>query len=237
MPNADSLAAIAQMHLIQTVDDARAAGDPFKLPGWLRTQHDTDFAALSDADSHTALTESDRAGGSQTARAALDKLEGLAKDGYNFITAIRSTQITAAQRLQTFTAYGWAAGKLGRFGDARVIGLSRLAVQPQPDLQLAWKYPADLVADITAQLAIFDANVEDKMLGDRETATKARDTKLALAASSLAQVRFYYCSASRDTDQTPELAKISFQPKRAAGTVEHAKPKKPATGASAAPPA
>ena len=92
-------------------------------------------------------------------------------------------------------------------------------MQPQPDLQLAWKYPADLVADITAQLAIFDANVEDKMLGDRETATKARDTKLALAASSLAQVRFYYCSASRDTDQTPELAKIGWQPRRPAGTV------------------
>jgi hypothetical protein len=38
-------------------------------------------------------------------------------------------------------------------------------------------------------------------------------------------VRFYYCSASRDTDQTAELAKIGFQPRRAAGTANgHAKP-------------
>ena len=70
MPNAASLASIAQMHLIKTVDTARMATDPFKLPVLLRTQHDADLTGLESTDPHTVLMESDRAGGSATARAA-----------------------------------------------------------------------------------------------------------------------------------------------------------------------
>jgi hypothetical protein len=35
---------------------------------------------------------------------------------------------------------------------------------------------------------------------------------------TLARVRFYYCCASPDTDETPELARIDFQPRRSART-------------------
>jgi hypothetical protein len=214
MPNADSLSAIAQMHLIQSVDTSRDAADVFKLPTRLRTQVDTDLGVLDAADSNTALTESDRAGGSAAARQALDRLQELSKEGFNYITAIRSTQITDAQRLEVYTAYGFAGGKLGRFNDARILGLSRLALQAHSNLQSAWRYQADLVTDITAQLAVYDANAEVATGGEREKATRARDAALEDAQSTLAQTRFYYCSASRDTDQTPELARIGFQPRR-----------------------
>jgi hypothetical protein len=219
MPNTESLAGIAQMHLIKTVDTARVAGDPFKLPTFIRTQHDADLDGLETADGNAALSEGDRAGGSAAARDALTKLEDYLREGYNFITAIRASQITDAQRLEVFTEYGWAGGLIGKFSDGRVIGLTRLAVQAHPGIAPGFCYPADLVADLTAQLAVFDANAPVATGGQRSAATRVRDAKLDLAKTSLAQVRFYYCSASRDTDQTPELAKIGFQPRRAPGTV------------------
>jgi hypothetical protein len=36
MPNEQSLAALAQIHLVRTVDGHRATGDVFKLPDWPR---------------------------------------------------------------------------------------------------------------------------------------------------------------------------------------------------------
>jgi hypothetical protein len=220
MPTIQSLATVAQMHLVQTVDTARVAGDNFKLPALLRTQLNTDQVALESADSNTVLTESDRAGGSAAARVALDNLEDLLGEGHKFIGAIRKSAITDAQRLEAFTAYGWASGNVGEFNDGRVIGLSRLALLAHANLPAAHHYTADLLADITAQLAVFDGNVGDATGGDREAATNARDEKLEAAKTTLSQVRYYYCSASRDLDQTPELAKINFQPKRDRGTVD-----------------
>jgi len=219
MPNTESITTAAQMHLVKSVDTARVATDPFKLPTFLRTQHDADLTALEAADSATALTEGDRAGGSAAARAALTKLAGLLKEGYQFIKAIRSSAITEAQRLEALTAYGWAGAHIGKLNDGRVLGLARLGVQAHANLQPAWCYPADLLADLTAQLAAYDGSAILSTGGAREAATRTRDAKLDLARTTLAQVRFYYCSASRDTDQSPELAKIGWQPKRAAGEV------------------
>lgn len=233
MPNAESLSNIAQGQLAQKVDDARTVTDRFKLPAWLRTQLNTDLATLETADANTAVAEGDRVGGSAKGRVALDKLADLLREGYNFITAIRTTLITDAQRLEIYTEYGWASGNLGRFTDARVIGLSRLALQAHDHLQALWRYPADLLADITAQLGVYDANAEIATGGDRSAATLARDNALEASGTTLAQVRFFFCSASRDIDQTPELSKIGFQPRRAAGAV--AGPAKPGPSPSPAP--
>jgi hypothetical protein len=236
MPNADSLAAIGQMDLIQSVDDGRAASDPFKLPARLRSQLDADLHALEEADGDTALTESDRAGGSAAARAALTKLADFAREGFKFIDAIRSTKISDAQRVAVFSGYGWHGGKLGRFGDARVLGLSRLAVQPHTELAAEFRYPADLLADIAAQLAVFDENAVAATGGEREVATRVRNEKLDAAETTLAQVRFAYCSASRDTDRTPELARINFQPRRGAGSVSRPEPEETESSSSSNPP-
>lgn len=47
--------------------------------------------------------------GQMNVRAALDALNGLLHDGYNFIKGIGSYTITASQRAEVFTAYGWVA--------------------------------------------------------------------------------------------------------------------------------
>ena len=225
MPNAESLSAIAQGRLVQNVDDQRVAGDNYKLPAFLRPAFDAGLTALDADDSDTVLTESDRTGGSAAVRTAIDTAKGLLKNAHAGIKAIPGTTITAGQRLEVFTAYGWSGGKLGKLGDARVIGLSRLGVQAHPEVAAAWKYSTDIVTGLTAQLAIFDANVDNASAGKRETATRKRDKALETFKVLLARVRFYYCSVSADADQTPELARIAFQPRRDPGTV--AKPATP----------
>lgn len=212
MPNADSLSAIAQGQLIQTVDSGRAAGDRLKMIAADRTLFDTRLDALSHADNDVALTESNRAGSSGKARDALDKLKGLLHDGYNGITAIRSSTITEAQRLEVYTAYGWAGGNIGIFNDARILGLARLGISDDVDLENpAWEYAADLKADISAQLEIFNANADDRTAGNRAEATKVRDTALALFQKSLSRYRHYLASGSDDLDQSPELRRGGFK--------------------------
>lgn len=225
MPNAESLAAISQGRLIQNVDEKRAADDDYKLPAFLGPDFSAGLTALETADNDTVLTESDRTGGSAAARGAIDAIKDLLRNAHSGIKAIPGTQINAGQRLEVFTAYGWSGGKLGKLGDARVIGLARLGVQKHSEVPAGSQYDAEIVAGLTAQLAIFDANVESAAVGNREAATRKRDTALEAFKVLLARVRFYYCCVSAEADQTPELAKIGFQPRRDPGTV--AKPATP----------
>jgi hypothetical protein len=234
MPNSDSLRAIAQGGLIQTVDDGRAATDRFKLLAADRTLFNTRLADLAEKDNATALTESNRAGGSAAARAALKALEALLHDGYHGIKAIRGTKITDGERLEVYTAYGWAGGNLGEFNDARTLGLARLALDDDLDLEKPeWEYAADLKTDIAAQLAIFDAEAEDRTGGDRMEATKARNAALELFQAMLSRVRHYLCSASDDVDQSPELRRSGFKVRKERAKAARVVPA--SGGASAAP--
>lgn len=225
MPNADSLAAISTLILIQSVDEARPKTETFKLFPWLRLQVNGDLAALEAADSDTALTESDRTGGSGAARGALDALQALARDGFNFIKGIPSFQIKPDQRAAVFAAYGWAGGKLGDFSDARTLGLARLAARPAEEVGVenaAWRYSPELVKQVQAQLKVYDDNHQDATGADRQGSTRARDEKLTAAQTTISQVRHFYCAASRELDQTPELARIGMQPRRDRGMVAKA---------------
>ena len=67
--------------------------------------------------------------------------------------------------------------------------------------------------------------------GESEKATKLRNAAMETAKTTLGRVRFHYCSASRDLDKTPELAKLDFQPRRMPGKSE----KKSATNEAATP--
>ncbi|HEX3816775.1 MAG TPA: hypothetical protein VHW03_00640, partial [Chthoniobacterales bacterium] len=210
------------------VDTGRAAGDRFKMIAGDRALFDTRLAALSHADNDVALTESNRAGGSGKARDALDKLKGLLHDGYNGITAIRSSTISEAQRLEVYTAYGWASGNIGTFDDARILGLSRLGISDDIDLENpAWEYAADLKADISAQLEIFNNNADDRTAGNRAEATKTRDAALVLFQKSLSRYRHYLASGSDDLDQSPELRRGGFKVRKDRTKA----PKNPAGGA------
>jgi len=70
------------------------------------------------------------------------------------------------------------------------------------------------------QLGIVTGNAVAASGGDREKATKLRDAALDTARTTLARARFHYCSASRDADKTPELAKLDFQQRRMPGKAD-----------------
>lgn len=230
MPNATVLEQVEFGELIQTVDDGRVAADPFKLPAATRTLLNNRLTDLKTKDSATLLTEGGRATASANVRAAVDQLnnlpapspltplptggEGPGVRGHG----IASFQITDADRLGVFTAYGWEQGEIGTITDARAEALANQAIVATPAIaNPAHRYPAALLALITPQLDIVNANQPAATGGTAQAATAARDLALDLLQSANDRVRFFYCSASDDEDQTPELAKIGKQPRRDAG--------------------
>lgn len=100
--------------------------------------------------------------------------------------------------------------------DDRVLTNARLALGigeeqvPNP----AHRYPAARLQRIQTQLGIAELDQDKATGGDRQSATRLRNTALEMAATTASRVRFYYCCASRDADQTTELARIGFQPRR-----------------------
>lgn len=219
MPNQLSLEQIELAELTQSVDDGRVAADPFKLPAATRTLMDTRLADLKAKDSAMLTSGGDRATASANLRAALDQLQTLLRDGYNFIQGLGSFAISDADRIGLFTSYGWESGLVGDFNDARIESLANQAITVTPTIaDPAHQYPAALLALITAQLAIVNANQPLATGGSAQAATDARDAALVLLQLINARVRFFYCQASDDTDQTAELVSIGRQPRRDAGT-------------------
>lgn len=218
MPTQDSLEQIEIGELIVSEDDVRAAGDAFKLGTALRALLVARLADAKTKDAATFITEGGRAGASLAARTALDTLKGHVRDGFNFVKGLGSYQITAADRLAVLVSYGWESGEVGDFTDARIESLANQAITATPLIaNAAYRYPAALLGLITAQLAIVNANQPTATGGTAETATNLRNIALELLRTANDRVRFFYCSASDDEDQTTELAKIGKQPRRDAG--------------------
>lgn len=218
MPNKKSLLQIERAELIQADDDARDPSDPFKLVANVRLLVDTRVSDLKAKDSATLFTEGDRATASANVRAALDQLKDLLRDGYNFIKAIGSYAITDAERIGLFTAYGWTHGQIGDLKDARVESLANQAIVATPTITNPdHQYPPALLTLITEELATVNANQPLATGGSRQAAYAARDEALHLLKKIVDRVRFFYCSASDDEDQTPELARIGRQPRRDPG--------------------
>ena len=218
MPTQDSLEQIEIGELIVSEDDVRVAGDAFKLGTALRALVVARLADAKTKDAATFITEGGRAGASLAARTALDTLKGHLRDGYNFVKGLGSYQITAADRLAVLVSYGWESGEVGDFTDARIESLANQAITATPLIaNAAYRYPAALLGLITAQLAIVNANQPTATGGTAETATNLRNIALELLRTANDRVRFFYCSASDDEDQTTELAKIGKQPRRDAG--------------------
>ena len=218
MPNQQSLEQVELAELTQTVDDGRVAGDPFKLTAALRTLLDTRLADLQAKDSATLTSAGSRATASANARAALDQLQKLLRDGYNFIQGLGSFAVTDGERIGLFISYGWESGLVGDFNDARIESLANQAITVTPTIADAThRYPAALLTLITAQLAIVNTNQPLATGGSAQGATAARDAALVLRQVVNARVRFFYCSASDETDQSAELVSIGRQPRRDAG--------------------
>ena len=218
MPTQVSLEQIELGELTQTVDDARAPADPFKLPTVLRTPLDARLTDLKAKDSATLLKAGDRVTASGLVRAALDQLRTLVRDGYNFINGIGSFAISDPLRLGVLTTYGWESGLVGDFTDARIESLANLAITATPTItDPAHRYPAALLTLITAQLAIVNANQPIATGGSAQGAIDARDIALELMRLINARVRFFYCCVSDETDQAAELTTIGRQVRRDPG--------------------
>jgi hypothetical protein len=56
--------------------------------------------------------------------------------------------------------------------------------------------------------------------GPRQAVLAARDAVREALRKSNSRVRFFYCHASDDLDQTPELARIGLQPRRDRGDAQ-----------------
>jgi len=215
MPSLESHTIASQVKLVQSVDDGRAAADPFKLPASLRSQVDLNGAALGATDAAALKTESVRTGKSGEARDVLARILGLLRDGYRGIRGLRSDVIPDWLRMEVFAAYGWTGGLLGTFSHPRILSLARTGVADHSQINPAFRYPDELVAELSKALTLYDGLEADANTGPREAAIQERNLKLKAAETTLSRVRFFYCSASDDTDCTKELSKIGFQPRRA----------------------
>ena len=237
MPNFSVSEIITHLTTAQNLDNARPLGDRFKLPAILRADLDADLAELLSKEQAITPAAGGRAGASATRRTALEQLKREHDGGYRFIQGLDETTLTPGQRLQVYECYGWASGEIGVHPDARAIEMARLAptITAAEAGNAAWLYPAARLARIAAQLAIVDATEAQASGGDAQSATLARDSALDLAATTLLRVRFFYCSATRDADQTPELVKIGYQPRRDPGTVGGNTPPSPAPALPGAP--
>ena len=218
--------------MIQSVDDVRAAEDEFKLPAGLRALVDTRLANLKARDAATQMEEGDRANASANVRDALDRLESHLRDGYNFIRGIGSYAISDADRMGLFVSYGWEKGEIGTLTDARIESMANQAITTTPAIgDPAHRYPPAQMTRIIDDLAAVNANQPLATGGDRQGATRSRDDALLLMRRITARVRFFYSSASDDIDQTPELAKIGFQPRRHRGKAQRHVPESEASTA------
>ena len=218
MPNQTSLEQIEIAELTQAVDDGRVAADPFKLSAALRTLLDTRLADLKTKDVATFSTEGGRATASRQVRGALDQTQKLLRDGYNSLQGLGSYAISDADRLGLLITYGWESGLVGAFDDARIESLANQAIAVTPSItDPAHRYPAALLTLIAAQLAIVNANQPLATGGSAQCAVDARDAALDLLQRANSRVRFFYCSAGDEIDQTAELVKIGRQPRRDQG--------------------
>ncbi len=224
-PMADqaTLDAIETGELALMVDATRTAADTFKLSTVL---HGIVQTRLTDAKGkNAAATVGDGAtiGASAQRQQAVDKMAELLRNGYNGIGAVPSDDLPDAQRAQVYASYGWEQGLIGDLNSAsRVESLANLAATVATDATVpaAGKYAASLVTRIANWKAILDAANLLATGGTRQMLIQARNDARDLLVSANSRVRYAYCSASDDTDSTPELARIGMQPKRAPGDAQ-----------------
>jgi hypothetical protein len=217
-----TLDAIETAELIFQVDTARAPADPFKLPAALIAIGTPRLADTKGKNAAAILMEASTIGASEQRKQAVQRLGELLRNGFNAIGAVASDDITDAERLQVYSAYGWTGGKIGDLDIARTESLANLAASAtaNPSVPAAGKYPASLVTRITNWLAIFDAASLLATGGDRRTLIDARNASRDQLEDFNSRVRLFYCSASDDGERTLELAKINMQPKRAPGDAQ-----------------
>jgi hypothetical protein len=220
MPTVESLTVTAHLTLIHDLDRKLPSGDRRKLPDWLRAQVEVDLPALEQGDALASTTEVNRSQKSDIVSSQLERLEALVRDGYKGIGAIRSTVIGDAERAAVFASYGWTGGVLGRLSDDRVVALARIGCRNHEEVDPAFRYAPELVADLTVSLEAYDRSVPATQRAAVGSPAQLRNHKLKAATETLSQLRHWYCCASRLTSANPDLIQAGFQPRRKARSSE-----------------
>lgn len=222
MSDRRTLDAIETAELIIQVDTGRDPADLFKLTPALLALGTPRLATAKARNAAATFITGATLGASGQRNEALARLQELERNGFNFIGSVASDDLSDAERLHVYTAYGWAGGKIGDFDVARVESLANLAISAtaDPDVPTAGKYPASLVTRITNWLAIYDASSLLATGGDRQTLIQQRNEARDQLEDFNSRVRLFYCSASDDGERTTELAKINMQPKRLPGDAQ-----------------
>lgn len=124
----------------------------------------------------------------------------------------------ALEKLRGALRNGWALGKLGDLeSPTRVNFMADLAVAGASSVLAIARYPASVMTQITNWLAVLEANEAIAGGGSRQAAIDLRKTARKALEKLNLRVRFYYCSVNDSADQSPELARIGFQPRRDPG--------------------
>lgn len=230
MSNQRSLEALEKLELIAAVQATRTPTDAFSLTTALFNLVHSRKSTLAAVISAASLAEGDRAGASAICRACLDTLAVGHRAGINYlagllpasipvVTAGDPPHISEPLRLQQYERYGFESGEVGRFTDARIEEMARLAPVAAATAvdNPAWHYPQALLDFIAGHYATLQAHQTLATGGSRVAAVAAVAEATDAAEAAIARVRGFYISASDDGDRTPQLKRIGLQPRRLPG--------------------
>ena len=205
--------------LIQQVDLLRDPAESFKLSRALLSDHAAALAASKSSNTSSVLAAGDQAGAAQLVTQSREKLAGLLRNGFAYYDSLPEEDLSVADRTAARVSYGWEQDALGDLkAPSRIRSLAELAISATPLIvKPAARYPDSLVGRISNWLAVLSGNESIAAGGSRQVLFDKRDTDGANLEALNSQVRHFYSSASKQRDQTPELARINFQPRRDRG--------------------
>ncbi len=224
--------AILQGELVLMVNGTRSPYDLHRVNDPFLTQFTNALNDAKQGNSAAIFASGDQVGAQQRVELARGKIVGLLRNGYYFILGVPEDDLPAADRADALESYGWEQGQLGDLAAVeRIEALAGLAVSAGPQVVVAARYPAMVVSRINNWLGVLLANKSIAGGGTRMTVIDAKDAQRDTLLTKLARVRYLYCFASDAGEGNPELARIGFQPKRAAGDAQ-AEPLPDAPGAA-----
>ena len=213
--------AILQGELVLMVNGTRSPYDLHRVNDPFLTEFTNALNDAKQGNSAAIFAAGDQAGAQRRVEEARGKIVGLLRNGYYFLLAVPEEDLPAADREDALTSYGWEQGQLGDLTAVdRIEALAGLAVSAGPQLPVAARYPASVTSRINNWLGVLTANKSIAGGGTRMTVIDTKDVKRAALLVKLARVRYLYCFASDAGEGNPELARIGFQPKRAAGDAQ-----------------
>lgn len=221
MPDQTLLAAIATGELIKQVNTERSFYDDFRLNPALDQLIVARTGAAKVANSSLLMAGGDKAGARTSLTEGRGKLGELLRQGHAYLKGLPALDVPQAEVDDALESYGWERGLLGDLeSPTRLEMLATQAATATPELDPAARYPAGLLTRIANWLGIVQANTMIAAGGSIENLTAAKDAAREALLAAIGRVRFFYCSASDERDQTPELAKIGLQPRRDPGDAQ-----------------